>query len=113
MRADNELQQINLTIEEAQKHIEKMEALDRLRSNKDFTLIIEQGYFVDQAAELVAAKCAPEMSSDEQQKAVDRLILGVGGFQQYLNKLYHLGNQSKRAMSDYYATRDEIMAETH
>jgi len=46
---DQQIEQIELSIEAAKANVEKMEALLRLIDNKDFKKIIDDGYFKDEA----------------------------------------------------------------
>jgi hypothetical protein len=107
----NELRQIELTIEQAQENIDKLEALDRLRKNRDWKFIIEEGYLKEEAQRLVLAKAEPALRSDDHQKELDNMIMALSYFRQYLNKLYQFGEQAKRAIEDHRQTRDEIASE--
>ena len=107
----SELEQINMTINEAEKQINKMEALERLRNNKDFQLIIEKGYFIDEASRLVLVKADANLQEEGHQKSIDKMITAVGYFRQYLSQLYQTGNVAKRSIEDHRNTRTEIMAE--
>ena len=111
MSNNTELEQINLTIEEAEKQIAKMDALDRLRENKDFQLLIENGYFKDEASRLVLLKADPNFQKEEDQIASDKMIIAIGYFRQYLRTIYQLGSIAKRSLDDYRDTRNEIMTE--
>lgn len=113
MQHDSQLEQVELTIEEAKKSIERMEALKRLRQNRDFVSLLEEGYLQEEAARLVLAKAEPALQSEEQQKMLDNMITAVGYYRQYLNKIFQFGNHAQHAMSQHEQTRDEIMAEAH
>ena len=107
----NDIEEVELSIEEAQKNIDKMEALNRLRQNKDFKELIEVGYLQDEASRTVLAKAEPALQSDEQQRILDNMINSIGYFRQYLNKIYQFGNQSSRAIDEHRNTRDELRNE--
>jgi hypothetical protein len=113
MNDNSELRQIEMTIDQAKEQIELLEALNRLRKNKDFDLVIEKGYLEKEACRLVLAKGEPALQSEEQQKHLDKMMIGVAYFRQYLHKIYQFGNQAQMALKDHENTRDEIMAETH
>jgi hypothetical protein len=113
VQTDNQLQEINLTIEEAQKNIELMEAYHRLQDNLDFKKLILEGYYINEAADLVANKVRPELAQEHHQQMIDRLILGVGGLRMYLTKVHNMGVQAKNALDAHYRTREEIMEEMH
>ena len=50
----NDAQEIELHLESAKAMVAEAEALHRLRSNADFKLVIEKGYFHDHAVSLVS-----------------------------------------------------------
>jgi hypothetical protein len=108
---NSELEQIELTIEEAQKSIDKMEALERLRKNADFKVLIEGGFLKEEAARLVLMKAEPNLQDEFQQKMLDNMIIAVGYFRQYLNKIYQFGRHAEQAIESHRETRNEIMAE--
>lgn len=110
MLADD-LKQVELSIEEAQKQIDKLESLNRLRTNKDFQNLLEVGYLRDEAARAVLAKAEPALQSQESQQAIDNMIIAIGYFRQYLNKIIAFGNQASNAINEHRKTRDEIMSE--
>ena len=107
----SELEQINTTISESEAKIEKMEALERLRNNRDFQLVIEKGYFVDEASRLVLVKADANLQEDSHQAAIDKMITAVGYFRQYLSQVYQMGNVAKGSIEDHRSTRNDIMTE--
>ena len=107
----NDLELIELSIEEAQKNINKFEALKRLRTNKDFKDIIEIGFLESEAVRAVHAKADPALQSPEAQQAVSNMIIAVGYFTRYLNYIMAEGENSVRAIDEHRKTRDEIMSE--
>ena len=113
MHKDSQLEEIELSIEEAKKSIERMDALNRLRTNRDFKMLIEDGYLQEEASRVVLAKAEPGLQGAEQQLMLDNMIIAIGYYRQYLNKVYQFGNTAQRAMSEHENTRDEIMAEAH
>lgn len=110
---NTDIENVELSIAEARKHIEQMEALDRLRTNADFKLIFEQGYLKDEATRLVLARAEPIMQTQEHQDQLNKLIDGVGYFRQYLNKIYQFGRQSQQAIKADQETLTELMNEVH
>mgnify|MGYP001545770471 FL=1 len=109
--SQNQLHEIEMTIESAQAAIEEMQALERLRKNKDWQMLIETGYLEKEGARLVLARADPGLQDDNNQRQVDKMIDGVGYFRQYLNKIYQFGHHAERAIDDHRKTRDEIQQE--
>lgn len=105
---DQMLEQIQKTIEERQPAIELMERFGRLRDNPDFRAIIEDDYFVTNASRLVLLKSDPSMASEADQEALDRSIIAVGEFQQYLRGIVIQGNQATKDISAAEEAREEI-----
>lgn len=106
-----ELEQIEEAIDSIKNNIAFRDKLRKLRGNTDFHDIIDKGYFTDEAARLVAAKCNPNMQSTEMQSHLDRMIMGVGALQQYFYKIELAGNAASDKLSQYEDTRTEIMRE--
>lgn len=107
----NDLKEIELSIADAQESIDKKSALSRLRDNKDFKNIIEVGFLEKEAIQAVQAKAEPALQAPEIQQAIDNMIIAIGYFRRYLNKIMADGENATRAIEDYRNTRDEIMAE--
>lgn len=110
---EQDIAEIDITMDQCKENIELMECLDRLRKNKDWTKLIEKGYLEKEAARLVLAKAEPSLQAEEHQNSLDKMINGVGYFRQYLNKIYQIGYQSQRALPEHENTRNELMEEMH
>ncbi len=108
---NQDLHEIELTIEQAQQAIDEMKALNNLRKNKDWMNLIEKGYLEQEAARLVAAKADPNLQDDGNQKQLDRMIHAVGYLRQYLNKIYQFGHTAERTIESHRDTRNEIQEE--
>ena len=106
-----DLEQINITIEEAREHIAHLEALDRLYRNKDFQEIIDLGFFNKESIRLVLALSDPSLQSPDKQADIMKRIQTIGLFRQYLSSIYQIGNQAKMTLESYEETRNELMAE--
>jgi len=106
-----DIKEIEVTIDQAKEQVERMEALDRLRQNKDWKNIIEEGYFEKEASRLVCALGEPALQEDKQQEQLQNMMKGVTWFRQYLNSIYMFGRQAQQAMPSYEQTREEIYNE--
>ena len=106
-----DLERIEVDIKTAEENIARYEALQRLKVNRDFKEVIEEGYLKDESVQAVLSKAEPSLQGDEHQKMLDNIIIGIGYFRQYLVKLHQLGVQSKRAIESHRMTREEIMSE--
>tara|TARA_R110002049_G_scaffold163137_2_gene328957 strand:- start:756 stop:1085 length:330 start_codon:yes stop_codon:yes gene_type:complete len=91
---------LNLTLEQANKAIERNAALVRLYQNKDFQNAVLEGYFKDEAVRLVLAKGNPSMDAPEQQAAIVRDIDGIGSLASYFTAIRHEAAMSEKALKD-------------
>lgn len=108
---DQQIEQIELSIEAAKENVEKMEALLRLIDNKDFKTIIDDGYFKNEAARLVILKADPEMQEAKFQDQLDKGIIAVGQLRQYFRTIMQIGRMAERSIRDDEQTRQELLAE--
>lgn len=74
------------TFEEAKK---LAEAVAKLRNNKDFKLVVEQGYFTKYLNNLVQGLAI--VSTEANVNQMNRQIAGIGSFKHYLNTIEHQG----------------------
>src|SRR6056300_939800 len=108
---DQQIEQIELSIEAAKANVEKMEALLRLIDNKDFKDIIDDGYFRDEAARVVILKADPEMQEAKYQDQLDKSIVAIGQLRQYFRSIMQMGRMAERSIRDDEETRQELLAE--
>jgi hypothetical protein len=106
-----QLEQVEITIEQAKEAIELKKALLRLHENKDFKAIIDEGFFKVEAARLCEVRSDPMMCDDESQKVIDNQITAIGGLRQYLLKVFNQGTQMENALEGHERTREDILME--
>lgn len=107
--AEFDLEQIELSINEAKEIINRKEMLDRLTNNKDFRALIIDGYFTKEAARLVQNK--PYAHNSEMKEDIEANIDAIGFFRMYLNGIDQMGITALRSLEADEATREEILAE--
>ena len=78
-----QIEQIELSIENAKKRIDDAAALDRLYKSPDFKQIFLDGYFRDEASRTVLLKADPNMQGKREQKDCNNVILAIGMLRQY------------------------------
>lgn len=83
-QAQHELEEIEISIDQAREKIVMVEALTRLRSNPDFTKVFIEAYLKRNAIWLVEAKADPEKQDELNQKFMDKQINAIGQFSQYM-----------------------------
>lgn len=107
----DQLEQIEISIEEAKKTVAMKEALHNLLDNKDFKAVIEEGYFEKEASRVVLLKSDPEMQDEKSQKQLDHTIIAIGSLRQYFRTIMQLGYMAERSIADDEATREDLLAE--
>jgi hypothetical protein len=110
MSNEQDLRQIELTIEQCKRPIESMEAFLRLKDNKDFKKVVEHDYFLHNASRLVLLRGDNDLP-DEQRAAILREIDGIGIFKQYLSDVLWAGNKAIELMGTSESTRESILEE--
>ena len=109
----NQTQQetIELTIEEAKKDIDKLDALDRLYTHPDFKLLISEGLCEEEAIRLVRAGSFPGNKTEERQATIQARIAMIGELQMYFQQIRNSGNAAMSAMAEHELTLQEIIEE--
>jgi hypothetical protein len=111
MTTSTEIENIEVSIEHANKAVNKMTSVLALTKNKDFVSVVEKGYFEEEASRLVLLKADPSMQKAEDQEAIIKAIDAVGHFRQYLRTLIQLGRMMEKSLAEDIRTRDEMLAE--
>lgn len=91
--------------------IELGNALDKLRSNRDFNKLVTEGYLKDEAIRLVHLKSDPNMQSPEKQAAIMRDIDAIGALASFLLTIDQRANIARKQMPQLEETRTELLAE--
>lgn len=105
------LNQVEQSIIHHKKLVELGDALERLKSNRDFRKLILEGYFEKEAIRLVHFKASPQAQSDEMQKAVELQMNAIGALSQYFNTIRVQADMARKSIEQDEATREELLAE--
>ena len=111
MTTPNDIQALENSIKHATVMVEMGNALDRLRSNKDFRRVVLDGYFKDEAIRLVMLKADTKMQSIESQASIVKQMDAIGSFNQYLTTVMQLSAQAERSIESDSQTVEELLAE--
>ena len=106
----DQVESIDKAIAKDKAQIERGKALDRLRLNKDFQTIVEQGYFKDEAVRLVSALADAGMQRPEQQTSIRRQMDGVSFFQDYLHTVDTIRRMAEGNLDANESYREELLA---
>lgn len=109
--ASDVIENIDVSIEHAQKYVNKMNSVLTLSKNRDFIDVIEKGYFEEEASRLVLLKADPNLQKPEDQASILRSIDAIGHFRQYLGTVINLGRMMEKSLIDDINTKHELLAE--
>lgn len=105
------IQDIELNIKQAQLLVDTGNALERLRSNRDFKAVVMDGYFEKEAVRLVHLKGDPNMQTPEYQASIIKQMDAIGALNQYFNTVFHRASLAEKAIAADEETRDELLNE--
>lgn len=106
----SQIQEVELSIEQAQKVIAIGDKALKLADNKLFKELVLDGYFVDEAARL--AHLSADLTLTAEQRAdVFVMIQGIGFFKAYMSMLVRRGDMARRELADYQQTLAELHEE--
>jgi hypothetical protein len=103
------VRQIEAEILHAKEKLEFTKAYERLLSNRDFRLVIRDGYLRDEAVRLVHLKADPSMQTPERQASIDRDITSIGSLLQYFRTVEQSASIAAKAIELGEVERDEIL----
>ncbi len=98
---EDQAAQIELHIDEARQGIADMEALNRLRQNKDFKRIFLKLFLEDEPARLTTLLAHPSYQGDDTQADIINQLKSVSLFGQYMTKLNQFGISAQTALEDH------------
>lgn len=107
----NQIKVIEESIKSARKLIELGDALERLKSNRDFKILVMEGYFEKEAIRLVQAKSNPSLQSDDMQKSILTQIDSIGNLNLYFNTIVQQAAMARKTVEQDEAELEAIAAE--
>lgn len=111
MNNSQEIQAIELSMKRGQSLVDQGNALERLKTNKDFKKVILESYFEQEAIRLVHLKADPSMQTAEKQASIIKQMDAIGAVTQYFQTVLTLANMARKAMAADEEMRDELLAE--
>lgn len=106
-----ELQALDKSIKQAQKAIDLGDALERLKSNRDFKKIVSEGFFEQEAIRLVHLKSSPSMQSAESQKSIEQQMFSIGSLDQYFRMITVQAEMARKSIKFDEQVREELIEE--
>jgi hypothetical protein len=102
---------IEASIKEARKLVELGDALERLKSNRDFRTIVMEGYFEKEAIRLVQAKSNPALQSPEMQKSIITQIDSIGNLNMFFSTIIQQAAMARKSVEQDEAELEAIAGE--
>lgn len=110
--SQNDIHQIELSIEEARRIIDRGKMAEKLASNREFKKLILEGYFVDEAARMAHLYSDPNLS-DQDREYLLRDMAGIGALKRHLRALVAMGHAAQSDLSEAEMTLEEIRREEY
>jgi len=114
---DSTLTAIDARIKQQETVIERGKALERLKLNKDFQLVILEGYLDSEARRLFSILTDPTGASPYTDEMIHRKLVSISDFKGYVGTDDFVGTvelEAQRApidIQEQYITRKELTAE--
>jgi len=106
--SQQDIQQINITIEELESSVNKAESLRQLQNNELFKEIILEGYMKDNAVRLVHLKGASQMQEGKHQIGLDNQIMGIACLGEHFRSIYAMANLAEKRLEEYTQELAEV-----
>jgi len=107
----NEIEQIEISMEQAKKKIADCHALERLESNADFKALFSEGYLKDYAVRLVGLKASMHMQDPKQQHLIEGQLNAIGHLSQYMLFIKQEGRVAEESLEADSAEREALLKE--
>lgn len=98
------------TIKDSKESLDLAAALERLSLNKDFKLLVQEGYLKAHALELVYSLASADKQTPEAQAAIMNSLRSVGELQQYLRNIILQAGIGEKTLADAEKLRDNLLA---
>lgn len=109
--SQEQIESIERSIKQAKVIVDFGDAIERLRSNKDFKKVFSEGYFQQEAIRLVHLKADPSMQTPASQESIIAQMDAIGAVSQYLTIGLQLAVMAGKQIASDEETREEIIAE--
>ena len=103
--------EIEKNIKLAKERVDLGDSLERLRNNRDFKKVIQEGFFCDEAVRLVQLKADPAFQTAERQESIVKQIDAIGAQNQYFQMIYQMAHLARKAIESDQETLEEVLAE--
>lgn len=94
----SQIEEIEISMAEAQKMVDKKDQLLKLMSNRGFNKIIVEGYFKEEAARLASVAADPNLT--EHREEIWMQIQAISCLQNYLRTINMMGTSAEQEVSE-------------
>jgi len=94
------VQDIELSIKDAEEMVALGTALERLQKNRDFKKLFLEGYIEKEAIRLVSLKGSPHTQKPEVQESIVKEMDGIGAFLGYMSKIFWEADRAKDSIQE-------------
>ena len=107
--ANEYLDAIEKSIQQAKICIEAGNALKKLKDNREFNAIVLKGYFEDEAIRLVHLKADPNMQKQSMQEDIIKQIDAIGAFGNYMTTVLFRADMSLKSIEADEQAKEDIL----
>jgi hypothetical protein len=111
MSNQSDIQQVELSLEQAKKVVALGDAIGRLENNRDFKKVVFDTYFNDEMLRLGGLLSDANMQKPADQQVLLDGLKAIGHLKQFLLARKHFADMARKELVDFQETLDEIRAE--
>lgn len=108
MTIQEEMVELETSIEEAKKYIERKDALYRLMGNSDFKKIIDEDYLREEAIRLTHLLGSPDTHLKTVQEDILNDLKGIASLKRYFHTTILMGRDAEQMIISHEETLDEL-----
>jgi len=108
---DQQLQQLEISLEEAQREVARATALKKLENNQYFKELLLDDYLGSNATRLVKLKASMPMQTPEHQTNICQQIDAIGQLNQWFLYIAQTGELAEKAIEDYEQAKVDILSD--
>lgn len=111
LSTDEQIELVEISIEQAKEKIKAGKDLEKLTKNREFTKLVLEGFFKEEASRIVLLKADPAMQEPEMQDMMDKQIIAIGYLRQYFARIMQEAQVAERTLLADEATHEELLGE--
>lgn len=113
---ENDVKAVEVSIEEAQKQIERSKQLRRLEKNKDFKGLILEGLLREDAVRQVMLRASPQLlapgpGGETAKNGIEARMVMIGELNNYFRYIHIEGESSEAALREHENAHEELLQE--